>query len=138
MKSTTLTEKNNALVYAERISMLAKLLRQHEGITQCKKKVCISETQVCATGLLGLHAGILPSDLKKFTGNELKIFKLYGISDNRLDYLIPIPYKSLLRRKDNIPRAIVMLNDKGYTFDQIADFLDESAKYIVINYNKLK
>jgi len=115
----------------EKKTLSDKIHLMSESLRNCTEKQCSGKfydpknNSLCAYGALGFMSGIpkdeLKSDFTRVLGNygvDLdESMKLIGLPEN-FDYPV---------RKTTLFSAIYLLNDKGYTFTEVADQLDKWA-----------
>jgi len=113
---------------SDKMHLMADTLRN------CTEKQCIGKfydprnDSVCAYGALGFMAGIPKDDLKKqdFT----KVLASYGIDLDESGKLVILPNEAMNehgyypQRESSLFQSIFQLNDKGYSFKEIASYLD--------------
>ena len=110
----------------EKLYLMADTIRNHEGIEQGKGWLVNyeEENKMCVYGLLGWRAGI-PRDVLKglYIDKYGEILEKYGITKEEsrtplYDHGEFTCYQLF---------SMFRLNDDDYTFNQLADILDETA-----------
>lgn len=137
IKSPELLIANEPNEMVKKLRIVANTLRNNIGISQIRYTLCKSETKVCAVGLLGLRSGIPANELKSMRNQEMTIFEKYGITKFDKKYTTEVPYTRGFSRNDNIINAVIRLNDIGYSFDEIAGFVDNYADKLNENGSKI-
>jgi len=113
----------------EKLHLMAETIRNHQGIEQCKYDLWKGENKFCVMGLLGFRAGI-PKEELPYDAHPLiydRIFEKYGIPTKKADEIYIKNPMEWTDHHSNL-RHIFMLNDIGYSFDEIADWIDETAE----------
>jgi hypothetical protein len=118
-----------------KLRRISKVLRNHEGIFQVQKRVYAGDNMMCATGLLLFRAGVPKPSLNDYQFNEEKALQnYYNLTKKECKMQVdsPVRYmrvgiKLYLQKKLQLQDLIVGLNDKGWSFDQIADYVDSLA-----------
>ena len=124
-------ERRQHLCLADKLHLMADSLRNFNG-TQCKGKFYIKESNsFCAYGVLGYLSGIPKDEL--VVDNFTKVLKNYGIDLAESSISVNFPreakgmYMEYPDRKVSLFQAIFLMNDRGFTFPEIADHLDQWA-----------
>ena len=110
----------------EKLYLMADTIRNHKGIKQCKG--CLvnyrDENKMCVYGLLGWRAGIPRDVLKGLDISKYgEILGKYGITKEESK-------TSLYDHGESTHcqlLSIFHLNDRGYSFNRLADILDGTA-----------
>jgi len=127
--------------FAEKLVLIASTIRNHRGIQQIKHTMYNAGNKMCVLGLLGFRSGILKDDL--MTTSHAHILGKYGITEQEIMTELPIP-AGLIKEMDlsffqndftivseglgkTCLKDLFILNDIGWAFDQLADYLDDCA-----------
>jgi len=114
----------------EKMLNVVSALRNNKDVTQGRGAL-IENDKMCVMGLLGYRAGIPKEDLMKQGGTGYKVWAKYGFESmdvykiNLGDIETREPTATV--RRNTALGSIFGLNDAGYTFDQIADFIETRA-----------
>ena len=102
-----------------------------ESLRNCTEKQCSGKfydprnNSLCAYGVLGFMSGIPKDELKNdFT----RVLRNYGVDLDESMKLVGLPENvDYPVRKVTLFSAIYLLNDKGHSFNEVADQLDKWA-----------
>jgi len=129
------------ITFAEKLRLVANTIRNHRGIQQIRHTMYTGGNKMCVLGLLGFRSGILKDDL--MTTSHAHILGKYGITEQEIMIELPIPAGlidemdlsffhndfSVVSREleETCLKDLFLLNDIGWAFDQIAEYLDDCA-----------
>jgi len=116
---------------SNKLRRIAQTLRNNQGLFQIQNQVYGGDNMVCATGLLALRAGVEKSQLNSYQYKESKVIKnYYGITQEENERGYDYPYRNwdrFLTKKASLAKVIFGLNDHGWSFNRIADYIDSLA-----------
>ncbi len=119
------------LCLADKMRLMADTLR-NARIQQCVGKFYDPRNDsMCAYGVLGFMSGMPKSELLKH--DFTRVLANYGIDLDESGKLVILPDEAMdehgyyPQRESSLFQSIFQLNDKGYSFTEIADHLDNWA-----------
>ncbi len=117
---------------SDKLHLMAKTLRSCQ-IEKCVGKLYDPKNgSMCAYGALGFMSGIPKTELNDMTG----ILRNYGIDLDESSQTVGFPdearkidphYGMYPERQVSLFMAIYLLNDRGYSFNEIANYMDDWA-----------
>jgi len=117
---------------SDKLHLMAKTLRNCQ-IDKCVGKLYDPKNKsMCAYGALGFMSGIPKNELNDMTA----ILSKYGIDLDESSQTVTFPdkarqldphYGMYPERQVSLFMAIYLLNDRGYSFDEIAGYMDKWA-----------
>ena len=108
---------------SDKMHLMADTLRNAK-IKQCKGKFYDPKNDsMCAYGVLGFMAGIPKEELKRNRFSQ--VLKEYDLDLEESMLAVNLPDRvDYPERKTSLFMSIFQMNDKGYTFTEVADQLD--------------
>ncbi len=127
-------KQRQELCLADKFRLMAQTLRN------CNIRKCIGKfydprnDSMCAYGALGFMSGMPKDEL--IANNMTKVLANYGIDLDESSQTVEFPnearkmdthYGMYPERQVSMFMAVYLLNDRGYSFNEIADYMDKWA-----------
>ena len=123
-------EQQQEVTLRDKLHLMAETLRNPGEIEQCYLSLVyeLNPNKMCVFGLLGFRAGIPREDINWDKNHEIyiDILKKYGINEKEATKTL-IKFNVNAKTLTTSLRGMYKINDEGYTFDEIADVLDQTA-----------
>ncbi len=128
-KLETFVDRRQHLCLADKMRLMANTLRG------CKEKQCIGmfydprNNSMCAYGALGFLSGMPKEELVK--SDFIGVLKNYGLDMDDQYKTVSLPEGAINeqhpRRETSLGSSLYLMNDRGFSFTEIADTLDNWA-----------